>query len=285
MSWKLPALLGAALLGGTLLYVSFQSDPEPTTDGLTQQEASLGPEVEPSAAGQDPQDLVAVDTPNQAERSRVDAPAPEATREPKAEDPLSAPDQAIWVEGRVELPEGTPLDEELTVEARGKVFPGSKTKRRRHRVPVARDGRFRVALAPGTTSGQLRVRGDYLFQPGPYAWKPDQEEEVVLRPALGGFLTYQIEQPAGQSGPIEGLQVKLMGGYQMARGGGAVELLPNHRFELPGMWTSRYAVQLTVEAEGYAKVERWIGEAEPGVRDERTIQLAREARLTGLVPR
>ncbi len=66
---------------------------------------------------------------------------------------------AQWVEGRVKFPDGTPADEKLVVEARGKKFSNDSL----HSVEVGRDGAFRVAFSKDTRSGWLRIQARYSY--------------------------------------------------------------------------------------------------------------------------
>ena len=92
---------------------------------------------------------------------------------------------AIWVEGRVILPEGTPPGERVEIVARGKPFPT----RAPYRAPPAADGSFRVAFAPGTTAGLLLLDARFLYlEQEPVVHMEKLPREVVLEPKLGAVI-------------------------------------------------------------------------------------------------
>ncbi len=106
--------------------------------------------------------------------------------------------EALWVEGRVEWPEGVPLDEELDVVADGKEFQHVGEPKGKHRVRVGRDGRFRVAFRKDTLSGSLSIGARYCFLETPLKLKPaSPPENIVLAPELGGCIAGVITPPPG----------------------------------------------------------------------------------------
>ncbi|MDP6539222.1 MAG: carboxypeptidase-like regulatory domain-containing protein [Planctomycetota bacterium] len=99
------------------------------------------------------------------------------------------PAGSLWLEGRVELRPGTPLDETVWVEARGRRFGGKKGAPRRYRAPVSRDGRFRVAFSGDTRKGFLDVEARYHYlEKAVSVARSAMAEGVVLEPKLGGAL-------------------------------------------------------------------------------------------------
>ncbi len=104
---------------------------------------------------------------------------------------------AVWVEGRVVFPAGTPLDERLEVVADGKDIPRFGD----HRVKVANDGSFRVAFSKESSTGRLKLEGRYLYLEPPLRVKLPAKAPVVLEPALGGCIEGRIVPPVGA--PVE----------------------------------------------------------------------------------
>lgn len=99
---------------------------------------------------------------------------------------------AHWVEGRVEPAEGTPLDEELYVLARGRAFEN----RPLHRSKVEPDGTFQVAFAQGTVVGWLTIDARYNFLGEDLAVRPKAPpKDIVLRGTLGGCIRGRILLP------------------------------------------------------------------------------------------
>src|SRR5690349_2548874 len=87
---------------------------------------------------------------------------------------------ALWIDGRVEFPDGTPPGEVLEVIALGRKFKN----RELHRVKVEPDGHFRVAFAPGTKSGRLDVDALHLFLDKPLTVRLSEDKlakEIVLQ--------------------------------------------------------------------------------------------------------
>lgn len=100
---------------------------------------------------------------------------------------------AVWVEGRVVFPAGTPLDERLELVADGKDIPRFGD----HRVKVASDGTFRVAFSKESSTGLLKLEGRYLYLEPPLRVALPAKAPVVLEPALGGCIEGRIVPPAG----------------------------------------------------------------------------------------
>lgn len=92
---------------------------------------------------------------------------------------------ALWVEGRVVLPVGTPADEHVEILAKGTPFPS----RPLYRAPIDQDGKFRVAFAPGTVAGYLALEGRYVYLGYEQFVSPAHPPQgLVLYPTLGGML-------------------------------------------------------------------------------------------------
>jgi hypothetical protein len=99
---------------------------------------------------------------------------------------------AIWIEGRVNVPDGTPKDEHLDVIADAIGIQAFD----KHRVHVAADGTFRVAFAKGIRAGQLRLDGRFLYIEKEVYWHPGNPTSgIVLEPTLGGRLRVRVVVP------------------------------------------------------------------------------------------
>ncbi|MCP3920313.1 MAG: carboxypeptidase regulatory-like domain-containing protein [bacterium] len=123
-----------------------------------------------------------------------------------------APRGSVWIGGRVELPEGTPLDEKLFVTAKGATFTNRSDGGKEMRVAVDDQGAFRVALAKKTRVGRLYLEGRYLFLKNPkkVRLRDALDEEIVLEPKLGGRLVVTLLAPATHSmdaGVFDGAEV------------------------------------------------------------------------------
>lgn len=108
-----------------------------------------------------------------------------------------APKGSYWFTGRVELPQGVPGDETLWVTAQGSRFSENPDSRDTHTVIAEPDGSFRVAFSGRTHSkGRLWVRGRYCYMDGPlWVQMKAADEEVVLKPKLGGRLLVKVLPP------------------------------------------------------------------------------------------
>ncbi|MEO6708268.1 MAG: carboxypeptidase-like regulatory domain-containing protein, partial [Planctomycetota bacterium] len=107
--------------------------------------------------------------------------------------------EALWVNGRIVYPEGTPIGEEVEVVASGRKF---KT-RPPYRARVAPNGTFRVAFAPGTKTGSVDVDAPHLYLREAVKIKPAdprRTEELVLEPLLGGRIQGQLIAPLNGMG-------------------------------------------------------------------------------------
>jgi Carboxypeptidase regulatory-like domain len=158
----------------------------------------------------------AVPRPGRAELGIAESVTPGATQSPVAlaEEPAPAPEpasaraeatdmsvgelvpeaselsDAIWVEGRVVVPVGTPADERVELYASGRSFKKSKG----HRVRIDDEGRFRIAFAKGTKNGTLKLEARYLFLREPLTLKlAEMAGPLELAPELGGVIRGRIE--------------------------------------------------------------------------------------------
>jgi len=122
---------------------------------------------------------------------------PRSSPDPPEEVVLTIPDDALWVEGRVVLPAGTPPDEQVWVIARGGTFPRSRGCRT-HEVALTPDGTFRVAFAPGTRRGSVELGARYLYLGRSVSVDVDGlPDEVLLEPLLGARGLLTVRPPAG----------------------------------------------------------------------------------------
>ncbi len=264
MNGRLPLLVVALALCGGLLWKSLSSS------GPAQSEQALvrsGTAQEPSATA--PESL--------AEVPQVPVTRSEAAL-PKRESPKDAPqasalaEEALWVEGRVVLPEGLPMEAEFEVVARGRRFGSGKERSREHRVRPDSDGHFRVAFAPKTTKGSIDIEGQFLYLQEALSLDPNEEsEDHLLEPLLGGIMRGQVAPPPGlavDSGTYEGSKVLLQhddvlrfGTSQLLSADGHFEfsgLAPGLKYELL-LTSPRYAgtelEELTVRAGEVTQLE------------------------------
>ncbi|MCB9913705.1 MAG: carboxypeptidase regulatory-like domain-containing protein [Planctomycetes bacterium] len=187
---SLLALLGLALVAALVLISRSLDDDAAARAGR----ALAGPaEVAPHDAAS-ARELAQAPTEDAAPARNEVATAPAPTRAPAAA--FAPSDDALWVAGRVVFPDRTPSDERLVLEARGRRF-GDADGPREHRVEVAHDGRFRVAFAPKTTKGWLRLEGRWLYLDEPLRLVPEDAGEVVLEPHLGGVVRGTCAPPPG----------------------------------------------------------------------------------------
>ncbi len=124
---------------------------------------------------------------------------------------LVIPDDAIWINGRVIFPPGTPSDEEVRIVARGRSFPGTN-RRRTHEVDANPDGSFRVAFAPGTLTGSVWLEAHYLYVSGDFQFDAqDPPEQILLEPEVGGRLLVTVTLPLGSPpGDLDGIGMRAM---------------------------------------------------------------------------
>lgn len=155
---------------------------------------------------------------NDAGREAVEAPETTVGSAADHSARWARPREARWVSGRVVLPPGTPLDEEIVVEAEGAAFPTAPDGNRFHRARVEDDGAFRVAFAPRTSYGRLSLVARFLYLEERYKVElddPESVEDIELEPALGGLVLVRVTPPhhaAFSEEPLAGVTVEAGGG-------------------------------------------------------------------------
>lgn len=140
-------------------------------------------------------ETVSSDAPAEPSSTRVDSglePEPPSSKEKSGVEGRQLPD-GIWIRGRVSVPEGTPTDERLEVEARVLSLeddPGFAA-------PVDADGRFLAMFPKDAERGWLELKSRYLYLECDY--EIDLSEPlagIVLEPRLGGCVRGQLVLPA-----------------------------------------------------------------------------------------
>lgn len=211
------------------------------------------------------------------EAPAVQEPAATQTRTSVSEDALA---RGIWVEGTVVFPPGTPLDERVFVEARGKKAADGEY----HEVEVAPDGKFRVAFGEGTKTGRLALRGRYLYLEGGARWKADEPGPVVLEPLLGARIEGRVLFPAGEKAGKED-QIQLA--HTRKTGSGTDSNTANHDLDAEG----RFEIGGIARVDQYRlsfRGERHFGTTEdftlePGETARHELTLERGIRISGRI--
>lgn len=185
-----------------------------------------------------------------------------------------------WIEGVVELAEGTPADERLEITASGKKFKGLGD-RRKHRVPVGADGRFRVAVAEATKTVRFTLLGRYNYINKEVKWKVAGGKDLVLQPKLGSLAVLKIQQDPASSNPIPGFRAKAEF-LLHTLDDRALHLDANGRLELgglnPGSWVTIHMV-----ADDCGPQAVVVKGTVPGEREERTVVLGQGVRVSGRI--
>jgi hypothetical protein len=165
--------------------------------------------------------------PGAAAPARADAREPAVPGEAAiAERPsLPVPADALWLEGQVLLPEGTPADERLRVSGRGAPFRGLPGAPAEHVVAAGPDGRFRLAVARDTQLATLTLEGRWLRLPTPVVVEVDPSEElrVLLAPELCGQARLRLR---GAPEALAGHELRCAGARGTTGASGEVLLMP-----------------------------------------------------------
>src|SRR5258705_2029042 len=96
------------------------------------------------------------------------APATPAREEVASASKSLAPEDAVWFEGRVQLPDGTPADEHVEVMALGDGRDWDKAER----TPLAADGSFPVAVAKTAKRASIDLASRYVYLAAPLSIAP-----------------------------------------------------------------------------------------------------------------
>lgn len=193
---RLLVLLGSLVLGGVVLATALFvfSRPAPDADVATREAERVSVGAPAFAVAADAEATAAAPEARAVEREPQ--PAPEHERRAAAADPTLA--DAIWIDGVLAFPEGTPADERVRVTARGAKF--RERDEREHTVDVAADGSFRAAFAPRTRRGWFRVEARYVRLAEGGSFRLDEiEQPVALAGELGGRIEGRIVPPAHAS--------------------------------------------------------------------------------------
>lgn len=143
--------------------------------------------IDASASAQNALRALEVDASSVAERAAV------------ASSPPFDSQGAIWVEGRVIFPPGTPADERADVVAH--YDDEDAEAKKPHRARVTADGAFRVAYPAGTEHGSLELRARYVFLCAQLRIAfADPRRSLVLEPELGGCVHATLVVPDGSEG-------------------------------------------------------------------------------------
>lgn len=202
-----------------------------------------------------------------------------ATRATNAID-AALPADARWIEGRVELPPGTPADEELWVVAAGRKFE----QRELHRARPDAQGHFRVAFEKSTRNARLTLAARYLYLAHDFALDVSAPPaEIVLRPELGRRITGTCrlaDRPGARAATAPRGLVTWRPANEEAAEGRVITATLDARlhFELGGVPANTDA-SLTVRAHGAAALER----ADVLVAAGTTRELALDLRLSTIV--
>lgn len=193
-----------------------------------------------------------------------------------------------FVRGRVNLPEGTPLDEELFVIASGRPFKTMAGHPREYSAPVDDQGNFAVAFAEGSRKGRLWISARYCFSPNIKVIDPTSKEDLadlVLEAELGGCLDVEVVPPRVEAGNLdfhEKVTVELRQDRAWSQGARAGKRAHDVHFEIGGVKPNE---KFLVEARhpDYANGEVGGIQAEPGVITTVVVNFGRGVTLSGEV--
>ncbi len=250
-------------------------------------EAPLPPRVEPKEALDRVDELRAITEPwievaDELDEDRMDTSAEARTAVATlAETDLA---EAIWVQGHLRFPEGTPPDEEVEIVAAGRKFANGEM----HRASVAPDGTFRVAFAKGTRYGWLRVDAPHLFlEKSERLQLSALPAEILLEPGLGGYARGVLLPPPEVVDPARTLQdqeVRLSGRLEST--GENIECVgkidERMRFELRGVPPGS-SYDLSFAPEMWAPMEMHDLQFLAGETKDLELRLLVGARITGRV--
>ena len=199
------------------------------------------------------------------------------------------PRASHFVEGRVQLPEGTPLDEEIFVIASGRRFKTLAGHPDEYSAPVDTDGNFRVAFAEGTRKGRIWIAGRYCFSSDNKVIDPTNPEDtndLLLEPSLGGRFDVEVVAPRAAAGNLEfheKVTVEMRENRTWGGSGGRVGVRTKDvHFEIGGVNPGK---DFLVEARhpDFANGETKGLKAEPGVITQVVVNFGRGATISGEV--
>jgi hypothetical protein len=225
----------------------------------------------------------AVEAPVDAPR-RVDDAAPEELARAAIDDNKRVEfSDAVWIEGRVVFPEGTPLDERVEVIADGKDFKNIGD----HRVTAGTDGSFRVAFSPEGKTGWLKIKASYLHLDKPVRVKLSKDAEpVVLEPLLGGRIVGRITPPPGASDAPQVLAKAKLRAQSWGETFGMVSIEgkidEDFNFELRGVGAAREH-RIELDSKEWVQFSKGDVTVKPGETLQLDIQLELGARFSGVV--
>lgn len=190
-----PLLLALLLVAavGVVAWLAFLSEPTSAS--------SLAESADPSAprAVASPREGSSAELANEPDDTGAKAADPRAGATPRTRNLVAERTErdladVVWVEGRVQFPTGTPLDERVEVIADGKDIPGLGN----YRAQVDNDGRFRVAFSKQGKTGALKLEARFLYLDKPLTIKlSSPPADLVLEPILGGCIAGMIVPPKG----------------------------------------------------------------------------------------
>jgi protocatechuate 3,4-dioxygenase beta subunit len=196
--------------------------------------------------------------------------------------------EAIWVEGRVVIPEGTPPDEHVEILADGRKFKS----RPPHRRPIESDGSFRVAFARGTEVGVLTLEARYLYLEDRVSISHSTPpKNIVLKPKIGGVirgLLVPSDSSSSSRMSLVGCRVRASGHLEVesTQSSGSIERVarvsPTLEFELGGL-PEIYVYQISIRTFGIAAPSPKEVEVEAGKVSQVTFEIPLGVRVSGHV--
>ncbi|MFT7678730.1 MAG: protocatechuate 3,4-dioxygenase beta subunit [Planctomycetota bacterium] len=206
------ALFLATAMGGIWFLTS------DTGNGAGEQGLAIGAQA-PLVLGQEgplPEaDLAGLVSEDDGGRAMADAALTEATSARSGvRGRWKPPITAQWIEGRVNVEAGLPMDEEIFVLAEGRSFSSDPDSPDTFRAKVEPSGEFRVAFSPDTRRGRLILQAKYAYLKTPEVVKLSSlkdGEELVLEAELGGRIVVEVLPPASQAfaeDVLDGIEVE-----------------------------------------------------------------------------
>lgn len=284
-SSKLLPLLIVLVVGaiGSAAWLFLSDGPSQAADPFDAPRLGALESAPASAAG----GVAAVDAEDEAADTAV-LPAAQTESERRAQATAAEAElaTAIWLEGQLIFPEGTPYGEVVEVVALGRKFKN----REMHRTKVEPDGKFRVAFALGTKSGRLDVDALHLFLDKPLTVRLSegkQPKDLKLEPFLGGAVRGQLQLAPG----AERFAAELVGKSVRANAWSsrwsnmvsrAAKVDKDLRFELRGL-PPELGLNLEFDSDVVAKLAVEDVRAPAGETLERSFELDVGARVRGRV--